>query len=64
MSDEVPRKRPSGLGRGLSSLMGEVAQEAPVSGGSSRGSIQMIPVASIEPHPGQPRRSAPAHAPC
>ena len=34
MSDDPPvRKRPSGLGRGLSSLLGEVAQEAPVSGG-------------------------------
>jgi len=54
MSDEAPRKRPSGLGRGLSSLLGEVAQEAPVSGGT-RGSVQMIPVASIEPHPSQPR---------
>jgi ParB family chromosome partitioning protein len=51
------KKRPSGLGRGLSSLLGEVAQEASVSPGeSTRGSIQMIPVASIEPHPGQPRR--------
>ena len=60
MSDDTPvRKRPSGLGRGLSSLLGEVAQEAPVSGGSApaRGGIQMMPVASLEPHPDQPRRS-------
>jgi len=58
MSDPFPmKKRPSGLGRGLSSLLGEVAQEASVAPGeSTRGSIQMIPVASIEPHPGQPRR--------
>ncbi|HYJ52277.1 MAG TPA: ParB/RepB/Spo0J family partition protein [Allosphingosinicella sp.] len=58
MSDPFPaKKRPSGLGRGLSSLLGEVAVEAPVRGGeSTRGSVQMIPVASIEPHPGQPRR--------
>ena len=57
MSDSIPRKRPSGLGRGLSSLLGEVAQEASVSPGEAlRGTIQMIPVASIEPHPGQPRR--------
>ena len=34
MSD-APRKRPSGLGRGLSSLLGEVAQETPVAAGSS-----------------------------
>jgi ParB family transcriptional regulator, chromosome partitioning protein len=56
MSDETPaRKRPSGLGRGLSSLLGEVARETPVAGGG-RGSVQMMPVASMEPHPGQPRR--------
>jgi len=55
MSDESPRKRPSGLGRGLSSLLGEVANESPVSG-AARGSIQMIPIASIEPNPAQPRR--------
>ena len=57
MNDEsILRKRPSGLGRGLSSLLGEVAQEAPTSGGGARGAVQMLPVASIEPHPGQPRR--------
>ena len=52
---EIPlRKRSSGLGRGLSSLLGEVAQETPVSGGSA--GVQSLPVSSIEPHPGQPRR--------
>jgi ParB family transcriptional regulator, chromosome partitioning protein len=59
MSDAgSPKKRPSGLGRGLSSLLGEVAQEAPVNGaaGARSGAVQMIPIASIEPHPGQPRR--------
>ncbi len=55
--DTLPRRRPSGLGRGLSSLLGEVAQEAPVAGGPPRGALQSIPVSSIEPHPGQPRRS-------
>lgn len=56
MSDPVPmKKRPSGLGRGLSSLLGEVAQEAPVAGGG-RGGIQMLSVANMEPHPDQPRR--------
>jgi ParB family chromosome partitioning protein len=50
---EPLRKRPAGLGRGLSSLLGEVAHEAPVSGG---GAVQTLPVASIEPHPEQPRR--------
>jgi ParB family chromosome partitioning protein len=56
MSESNLRKRPSGLGRGLSSLLGEVAQEAPLSGGSGRSAVQMLAVASIEPHPGQPRR--------
>src|SRR3546814_15368212 len=57
MSEETPhRKRPSGLGRGLSSLLGEVEQEAPVSGAAPRGGIQMLSVSSIEPHPHQPRR--------
>jgi ParB family transcriptional regulator, chromosome partitioning protein len=58
MSDPFPaKKRPSGLGRGLSSLLGEVAQEASVAAGDGgRASVQMVPIASIEPHPGQPRR--------
>jgi ParB family chromosome partitioning protein len=63
MSDDAPaRKRPSSLGRGLSSLLGEVAQEAPVAGGQQgvaggpRSSVQMMPVSSIEPHLDQPRR--------
>jgi ParB family chromosome partitioning protein len=57
MSEEgSTRKRPSGLGRGLSSLLGEVAQEAPVAGGAARGGVQMMPVSSIEPHLDQPRR--------
>ena len=58
MSDDIPfRKRPAGLGRGLSSLLGEVAREAPVSGEAGRQGIQMLPVASLEPHPDQPRRN-------
>ncbi|HEY5720777.1 MAG TPA: ParB/RepB/Spo0J family partition protein [Allosphingosinicella sp.] len=56
MSDEAPRKRPSGLGRGLSSLLGEAAQEAPIDGSAPRGGVQMMPVSSIEPHLDQPRR--------
>jgi ParB family chromosome partitioning protein len=57
MSDETPRKRPSGLGRGLSSLLGEVAQETPVAGAApQRGGIQLMPISSIEPHLDQPRR--------
>jgi ParB family chromosome partitioning protein len=57
MSDDTPvRKRPSGLGRGLSSLLGEVAQEAPVDGAAQRGGVQLMSVSSIEPHLDQPRR--------
>ncbi len=56
MSDEVPRRRPSGLGRGLSSLLGDIQRETPL-GAATRGEIRQIPVASIEPHPGQPRRT-------
>jgi ParB family chromosome partitioning protein len=57
MSEEAPaRRRPSGLGRGLSSLLGEAAQETSVDGTSGRGGVQMIAIASIEPHLGQPRR--------
>jgi ParB family chromosome partitioning protein len=60
MSEDTPaRRRPSGLGRGLSSLLGEVAQEAPIAAGGAavaRGGVQMMPVSSIEPHLDQPRR--------
>ncbi len=56
MSEDAPlRKRASGLGRGLSSLLGEVAQEAPIAG-ATRNGVQMLPVGSLEPHPNQPRR--------
>lgn len=54
--NEIPMKKRAGLGRGLSSLLGEVAQEAPVAGGGGPAGVQMLPVASIEPHPDQPRR--------
>jgi len=57
---DSPRKRPAGLGRGLSSLLGEVQQEAPVrldaEGGTRSSGVQMIPIAGIEPNPAQPRR--------
>ena len=48
-------KRPSGLGRGLSSLLGEVSREEPV-GGTSRQGVQLVGIGELEPHPGQPRR--------
>jgi ParB family transcriptional regulator, chromosome partitioning protein len=61
MNDNVeaiaPKKRPSGLGRGLSALLGDVASEEPlVSGGATSAGIRMFPVADLRPLPGQPRR--------
>lgn len=56
MSDDLVRKRPAGLGRGLSALLGEVAQEEPIAGSRRAPGVQTIPVAQIRPHPGQPRR--------
>lgn len=56
MNDEQIRKRPSGLGRGLSALLGEVSSEEPISGGARSLGVQSIPVGAIRPHPGQPRR--------
>ena len=57
----TPLSRPkprSGLGRGLNALMGDLAREEPVGGtqtGASPG-IRSLPVGSLTPHPGQPRR--------
>ncbi|CAN5420158.1 ParB/RepB/Spo0J family partition protein [soil metagenome] len=54
------QRRPHGLGRGLSALLGDVAQEEPIagapSGGGSSKAVQSIDVSAIKPHPGQPRR--------
>lgn len=54
-----PKRRPSGLGRGLSALLGEVAREEPVTASPSSGpraGIQMVAVSDLAPHPEQPRR--------
>ena len=63
MSDETtdkPKivKRPHGLGRGLSALLGDVAREEPVAPAASPSSkaVQNIEVSLIQPHPEQPRR--------
>lgn len=63
MTEETPaspaaaRKPRPGLGRGLSSLLGDNIPEAPVSGTPDAGSgIRMLPVSSLTPHPDQPRR--------
>ncbi|MEO8723166.1 MAG: ParB/RepB/Spo0J family partition protein [Sphingobium sp.] len=54
-----PARRPHGLGRGLSALLGEVAQEEAISASASGGnnkSVQAIDISAITPHPHQPRR--------
>ncbi len=66
MSDETAEKpkaakRPHGLGRGLSALLGDVSREEPVAAAASAlpangKSVQSIEVALIHPHPEQPRR--------
>jgi len=46
-----------GLGRGLSSLLGEVAREQPIAGEAQRpAGIQMMSVSSLAPNLAQPRR--------
>ena len=62
----APRKRPSGLGRGLTALFGDAAVEAPVlatPGAAAKAapvaagdSVQHVSVGSIRPLPNQPRR--------
>jgi ParB family chromosome partitioning protein len=53
-----PRPKPrSGLGRGLNALMGDIAREEPVGGGEQLSTgVRTLPVGSLTPHPGQPRR--------
>lgn len=53
---KAPRKRPTGLGRGLSALMGDVEKEAPVDAAPDDSAVQLLPVGKIAPHPDQPRR--------
>lgn len=62
-ADRRAASRPRGLGRGLSALLGESMVEEPVRGRDPSGkgetpgkSIQHIDIASISPHPHQPRR--------
>lgn len=51
-------RRPSGLGRGLSALMGEIQAETPISSasGGGRGGLLLLPIGDVHPHPEQPRR--------
>lgn len=54
---EIVRKRPTGLGRGLSALLGEAVREEPVAAGGERSrGVQLLDIAEIQPHPEQPRR--------
>lgn len=67
MSEEAgsaPKKRPMGLGRGLSSLLGEIQTEtaAAVSSRTDSGAVvpdgvRLVPVADLQPLPNQPRRN-------
>ena len=61
MSDEAPlKKRPSGLGRGLAALLGEVQAEAPVQAGSDGAipqGVKLVNTASLRPMPNQPRKN-------
>lgn len=52
------KRRPGGLGRGLGALLGDIAREAPVTSGGVGvpPGVRMLPVASLSPHPDQPRR--------
>ena len=50
-------RRRSGLGRGLGALLGDIAQEAPIAPGATpTAGVRMLPIDSLTPHPGQPRR--------
>ncbi len=59
------KKKPLALGRGLGALLGETRREEPLvnpaalpgaGGVTSNEGLAVLPVASIIPHPGQPRR--------
>ena len=65
-SAPAPKKKMSGLGRGLGALLGESRREEPLVGGgtpaqtagtvSATTGLAQLPVASIDPDPNQPRR--------
>ncbi|MFD1610225.1 ParB/RepB/Spo0J family partition protein [Sphingomonas tabacisoli] len=51
------RKRPTGLGRGLSALLGEAGREEPIAPAGDRSTgVRFLAVSELEPHPEQPRR--------
>ena len=51
--------KPRGLGRGLSSLMGDITKEPITSGVNSENQTdeKLVPVEKIYPNPNQPRKS-------
>jgi len=56
-STPIARPKPrSGLCRGLTALMGDVAREEPITGAEMSPGVRTLPVGSLIPHPGQPRR--------
>jgi|CXWL01.1.fsa_nt_gi ParB family chromosome partitioning protein len=63
MSDETPatplKRRPSGLGRGLSALLGEIERDAPVAldGTAAPEGVRMVDVNRMRPLPNQPRKT-------
>lgn len=58
LAPDTPRPMPrSGLGRGLNALLGDMAREEPVGTGETvSAGLRTLPVGSLSPHPGQPRR--------
>ena len=57
-NDPPQRPKPrGGLGRGLNALLGDIAREEPVGDGEKMSpGLRTLPVGSLTPHPGQPRR--------
>ncbi len=49
------KRKPAALGRGLGALLGDMREDAATPSGSAHG-LAMLPIAQIEPDPGQPRR--------
>lgn len=63
MSEDHPaaplKKRPTGLGRGLSALLGEIEREAPVAldGSAAHDGVRMVEVNRLRPLANQPRKT-------
>ena len=60
--DQAPKKRPMGLGRGLSSLLGEIQTETAAAvpsrndgGVAVPDGVRLVPVTNLQPLPNQPR---------